>query len=110
MHARLIEVRVDWASGLCTHALQEGTFQEGQPGSFDSWPLGDSGLEEDEQGFADGEFWEDLASSWLAWSVASRSGDINTMWSLLEASLCRCHQLPCRSFARPTARTVRKAE
>ena len=66
MQARSAEARVDWASGLCTHALQEGTFEGGQPSSFDSWQLGDRGPPEDEEGFTDGDFWEDFAGSWAA--------------------------------------------
>ncbi len=66
MQVRLTGVRVDWVSGLCTHALQEGTLAEGQPSSFDSCQLGDRGPPEDEEGFTDGEFWKDFAGSWAA--------------------------------------------
>jgi hypothetical protein len=110
MQARLTQTRVDWVSGLCTHALQEGVFEEGQPGSFDSWQLGDSGPEEGEPGFSDGDFWEDFAGSWDAWSAASASNDVDAMWSHLEASLCRCHRLLCSHFVRPEARTTTKFE
>ncbi len=83
MQARLAEVRVDRASGPRTHALQEGTFEGGQPSSFDNWQLGDRGPPEDEEGFTDGEFWEDFASSWSAWSAASGGNEVDVMWSLL---------------------------
>ena len=43
MQARLEGVTVDWYSGLCTHALQEGTFREGEAAAFTAWQIGDKG-------------------------------------------------------------------
>ena len=110
MQARLGEVRVEWASGLCTHALQEGTFEEGEPSSYDSWQLGDPGPPEDEQGFSDDEFWEDIAGCWPSWLEASGSNNVEVMWELLEASVCRCHRLRSASFVRPEAQVAKKFE
>ena len=90
MQARLCgPVLVDWFSGLCTHALQEGSFREGKPSSFVCWQVGDKGPAEQEKGFSDQEFWEAFGGSCFPWVEAVARGDVDTMWSLLEVPLPR---------------------
>ena len=103
-------VLVDWFSGLCTHALQEGTFREGKPSSYVCWQLGDKGPAEKEKGFSDHEFWEALGGSSSSWEEAVAQGNVDTLWNLLEETLCRCHGLRSPGFQAPAARTVPKQE
>jgi endonuclease/exonuclease/phosphatase (EEP) superfamily protein YafD len=65
MQARVEGVAVDWYSGLCTHALQRGTFREGEPAAFTAWQVRDKGPSKEEQPFTDLEFWSALNSRWL---------------------------------------------
>ena len=107
---RLQEVSVSWASGLKTHALQSGKFQGGDPEKFQSWVLGDGGPEEKEGGFTDEEFEAIFSGSRPCWEAAVSSGDVDTLWRLLEPALCRGHAARSPSFKAPAARTVAKSE
>ncbi len=97
-------VFVDWLSGLCTHALQEGSLREGKPSSFVCWQVGDKGPAEQEKSFSDQEFWEAFGGSCFPLVEAVARGDVDTMWSLLEET----HGLRGPGFQAPAARTVVK--
>ena len=110
MQARVEGVAVDWYSGLCTHALQRGTFREGEPAAFTAWQVRDKGPSKEEQPFTDLEFWSALNSRWLPWVEAVATEDVDTMWSLLESTVCECHSLRSPGFLAPAPGMVQKHE
>ena len=79
MQARLQEVRVDWASGLKTHALQQGVFKSGEPDKFTAWLVGDTGPEDTEKGFSDQEFEEAFAGRRAEWEHVRAEMDVDAM-------------------------------
>ena len=70
MQARLEGVAVEWYSGLCTHALQRGTFREGEPAALTVRQAGDKGPGKEEKPFTDQEFWQSFDGGWLPWVEA----------------------------------------
>ena len=87
MQARLSgSVHVDWFSGLCTLALQEGAFREGKPSSYVSWQLGEEGPAEKGAASATRSSWKFLeAAGFLGWRPVSLGmwTPCGTSWSSL---------------------------
>ena len=101
---------MDWYSGLCTHALQRGTFREGEPAAFTAWQVRDKGPCKEEKPFTDLEFWSALNGRWLPWVEAVATEDVDTMWSLLGSTVCECHSLRSPGFSAPAPGRVQKRE
>ena len=98
-------MQVSWATGLKTHAWQQGSFRSGPADTFPQWVPGDAGPEGGETGFLDAEFWALFAGSAEAWEQCRQQGDVDGMWQLLEATLVQCHGLRSEGFKRPIATT-----
>jgi hypothetical protein len=105
MQARLLKVELSWATGLKTHAWQQGEFRSGEPDKFMKWHLGDAGPEAEEEGFTDLEFATQFVQVVAEWEAARLRGDVNCMWQVLEETLVQCHRHRSPAFKQPRATT-----